>query len=281
MAKKTTKQAQEEVVEENETSEELATSGGAITSEPVIDFEEDADAGREGAGQESYSIPYILLLQGLSPQVDKLDDAKPGLYCDSVTEELFKELLVIPCAYKRSHIRWAPREKGGGFKGEYQSVLVDTAKDELDGQPLSINEKGRLVIGGEDTLADTRAHYVLYFNPEKDRWCPAILSMAGSKVKVSKRWMTVMSSIELTNSKGKKYNPATFSHIYKLTTVKEEKNGNSYYNVEFSVEGQVTDPGVYQMAKAFNAAYLSGAVKESAPVEDADGSEGSGSEGKF
>ena len=59
----------------------------------AVNYEADACAGREGADKDSYAIPFLLVLQPLSPQVvDKLvPGAEAGMLLNSVTNELYKE----------------------------------------------------------------------------------------------------------------------------------------------------------------------------------------------
>ena len=75
----------------------------------AADFAADAGLGMEGADKSSFAIPFLSILQGLSPQLETVDGAKPGLFINSITNEVFKEVLVIPCAFQRRFLRWAPR----------------------------------------------------------------------------------------------------------------------------------------------------------------------------
>ncbi|HET8689559.1 MAG TPA: hypothetical protein VFM18_23360, partial [Methanosarcina sp.] len=67
----------------------------------AMDFSADAGMGMEGADKTSFAIPFLTMLQGLSPQVESVEGAKPGKFINTITNELFDEVLVIPCAYQR------------------------------------------------------------------------------------------------------------------------------------------------------------------------------------
>ena len=51
----------------------------ALSTNVVLDFAADAGMGMEGVDKDSFAIPFIALLQGLSPQLETVDGAKPGL----------------------------------------------------------------------------------------------------------------------------------------------------------------------------------------------------------
>ena len=122
--------------------------GGTAVAAPAntavgqaMDFAADAGAGMEGADADSYAIPFLLVLQPMSPQVVDgiVAGAKPGIYLNSVTNEVYGETgFFVPVAFKRNFIRWGARETGGGFKGEFtvaqaQELRASGTVKELDG----------------------------------------------------------------------------------------------------------------------------------------------------
>ena len=50
-----------------------------------LDFSADAGMGMEGADKSSFAIPFITMLQGLSPQLETVEGAKPGLFINTIT----------------------------------------------------------------------------------------------------------------------------------------------------------------------------------------------------
>ena len=66
------------------------------------------------------AIPYISILQTSSPQVnpskaEHIESAKAGQLFNTVTQETFDTLEVIPVFYHLKYVEWKPREQGGGF----------------------------------------------------------------------------------------------------------------------------------------------------------------------
>ncbi len=229
----------------------------------AVDFAADAGMGMEGADKDSFAIPFIALLQGLSPQLETVDGARPGLFINTITNELYKEVLVIPCAYQRRYLRWAPRDQGGGYKGEYNPVEVETGK--MAG--VSQNAEGHLTMDG-DELKDTRNHFVLV-QSENGSWQPALLSLSSTQIKKSKRWMSRIQGIELRTPEGKPFTPPSFSHIYKLKSAKEENSKGAWWGVDVDLVGQVEDAETYARAKEFSKQVSAGEVKVQEPVSDA------------
>jgi hypothetical protein len=238
----------------------------------AADFAADAGLGMEGADKSSFAIPFLSILQGLSPQLETVDGAKPGLFINSITNEVFKEVLVIPCAFQRRFLRWAPRSEGGGYKGEYNPVDIETGK--IAG--VSTNAEGRLMLEN-DELKDTRNHFVL-MQTESGAWTGALLSLSSTQIKKSKRWMSLILGIEMRNAQGKPFNPPSFSHVYKLSAVKEENSKGSWWGLQVEKVEPVGDAELYAKAKAFHNSVSAGEVEVAPPQADV---EAAGSDDRF
>lgn len=254
----------------------------------VLDFAADAGKGLEGADKSSFAIPFIGILQGLSPQLETVDGAKPGLFINTITNELMSRVRVIPCAFQRRYIRWAPRSSGGGFKGELNPIDVETNKvpgcrsingiylmDVPASNSNPFDSNGRPLF---DHLSDTRNHFVLV-ETANGAWQPALISLGSSQIKKSKRWMSRIQGLELRTANGAAYNPPSFSHIYHITAVKEENAKGSWWGLDVGLDGPIQDASLYSTAKAFHDSVVAGAVEVSPPVPEVASTEGQG--GKF
>lgn len=256
-------------------TQQKATTKAVATTKPEskavaksLDFAADAGKGLEGTDKDSYALPFLAVLQGLSPQLEKVDGAKPGLIINTITNELFKEALVIPCAFQRRYIRWAAREDGGGFKGQFSPVEVETGS--LEG--VERNDEGRYVIEG-DELKDTRHHYLLV-RSASGNWQPALLSLSSTQIKKSKRWLSLIQGIELKTDSGKPYTPPSFSHVYRIKPIKEENSMGAWWGVDVEVVKPIEEADVYRRAKAFHDSVVAGEVEATAPPMDVDADDG-------
>lgn len=245
----------------------------------MADMASDAGMGMEGADNQSFAIPFLVVLQSNSPQLDELDGAKKGQFLNTVTNELYDEVLAVPCAFQRRYLRWAPRSLGGGYAGEYSPIDVETGKVEglskHEGQLLMDVPETGVVYDKEgkpqhDVLKDTRNHFVLA-KTHAGTWRPALISMASTQIKKSKRWMARIQDIELRDANGKAFNPPSFSHIYRLKTVKEENSKGNWMGVVIELVGMVEDAELYARAKDFHKQVVAGNVEIAEPVAEAGG----------
>jgi hypothetical protein len=169
---------------------------------------------------------------------------------------------VVPCAFQRRFLRWTPRESGGGYKGDYSPIDVETGR--IKGATL--DDEGTWTMEDGDVLKDTRNHYVLARVGES--WLPAVVSLTSTQIKKSKRWMSRISAIELRTKDGKAFNPASYSHVYRIVSVKESNDKGQWFGVDINLVEPVSDPELYAKAKAFNAAVNAGEVETQTPPAD-------------
>lgn len=243
----------------------VAKRGNTLPS--TINMRADATMGSEGADASSYAIPFLTVLQALSPQItdETVKGAKAGLFINTITDEMQESVLIIPCGFQRKYLRWVDREQGGGFKGQYSAIEVESGR--LKG--ITTNEKGMKMIEG-DYLNDTRIHYVL-MQTKNGSWKPVVISLTSSQIKRSKQWMSLISGIEIKDkSHNTLFNPPSFSHIYKLTKVKEKNEKGTWWGYNFEINQIVDDPLLYEAARKFCIQVNEGIVQTVDPVPEGD-----------
>ena len=250
----------------------VATKSAATEIAQVLDFSADAGSGMEGASQESFAIPFLMVLQKGSPQVDEargvaLEGARQGMLFENVTGRLLdgkSGVTIIPAAYRRVFLRWAPRETGGGFKGELLPEEVASLRQQgkivdLDGRLYFPMPDGTVNDKRCDRVADVRNHYVLLMNDDGS-WTQALLSLGSTQIKKSKMLMSALAGIKLPGERGL-YTPATWANKVKLTTIPESNDKGAWMGVRFELAGQVTRSDVYQAGKQFNESVRRGSVE--------------------
>lgn len=262
----------------NATADVVNPSTGEITVPPTsalvvgaINLEEDAGAGTDGIDKDSQAIPFLTILQSNSPAVvdELVEGAKAGLFMNTVTGELFKEIVVVPVSFQRRFLEWAPRSAGGGFKGEHKPLDVESGKVGVK-RP---DEKGiDRLFNGANVLKDTRSHFVIALRQD-GTFFPALMSLSSTQIKKSKKWITMMLGVQVRNAAGKLFNPATFSHAYRLSTTKESNEQGSWFGVLIDAAGPVTNVELYTAAKELNKMVSAGAVQVVQPDANVDGAE--------
>lgn len=254
-------------------------------------FAADAGGGMEGADRDSFAIPFLMVLQKGSPQVDEthaaytpVEGAKAGSLFDNISQQVSdgKEgIQIIPCAFRRVFIRWGSDASGEGFKGEFTPEQVDEMRakgivKELEGRLYFALDDGTVHEKKCDRVSDTRNHYILVLD-EDGGWKEALLSLSSTQIKKSKMLMAALANAKITGPSGK-FTPPTFANIVRIGTIPESNDKGSWYGVRFTMEGNVSNPQIYAAAKAFNKKVASGAVvaKYEAPASAESGDSAKG-----
>lgn len=232
--------------------------------------EDDAGLGLTNVGTDDQAIPFLAILQSLSPQVQKKKDtyitgAEPGMILNTVTREIVDGdagVVVLPVAYQRSLLEWRPREMGGGFCGKHavNSPLLQQAQR---------NDRGQEVLPSGNYLVNTAHHYVLVLHGD-GRFEQAVIAMASTQLKKSRRWNSLMKSIILRRANGTPFVPPSFLFQYRLTTTLETRQENNWFGWSIENAGQLEDAGIYAMAREYALAVGEGTLSVQEPAPDAD-----------
>ena len=226
-------------------------------------FEADAQMGAQNISQEDLALPFLKILGQLSPEVNKRDGkyvegAEPGKIINTVTNELFDSINVIPCHYKRQYIEWQDRGTSSGAPvaiHEADSDIVSTTTRDK-------GYKDRLPNG--NYLENTANHFVLLCgkNPQT-----ALLSMKSTQLKVSRKWNSMMMGIKMQGKNGL-FTPPTYSHIYNLKTVQMSNDKGTWFGWDVSKKGPVDQEDLYGMAKNFALSVGKGETQPKYGTED-------------
>jgi hypothetical protein len=227
-------------------------------------WQQDAGIGRESMSVQDMALPYYTLLQSLSPQVKKssptrIDGAEEGDIYNTVSQELFageEGLVVIPCAFQKAWVEWAPRDSGGGFVASHQ--------DDTILQSCTRNEVGFDIRQDNGNLIVATFYYYVMRLKEDGGFEFGIVSMARTALKKARKWNSLLSSLQVPGPQGP-FNPPMFAQKFQLNAVPESNPKGDYYNWNVQFKGLVADAGTYATAKKFAESVRSGAVKVSAP----------------
>jgi hypothetical protein len=272
----------EEVVQETAV-EKIGDATEMVVVAPSMDmFQEDAGGGLANLGANDFAIPFISILQKGSPQVSRanakhIKGAESGMIMNTVTGKCVPGeatdddpggILFIPCGYQKQAVRWKNRDSGGGLVCHY-----------LENDPalkkFPRNDRGQLWDPeSKDIIIDTAYHFGLVLHEESGFPEFAVISMASTQLKKSRTWNTVMRRIMFRDAQNRVFNPPSYSHVYRLTTVGEAKDTYDWFGWNIISEGQVKDVSIYKMAREFAKQVESGNVRVSAPPQEFDGEVG-------
>ena len=226
-------------------------------------FEADANQGAQNISQEDLALPFLKILGQLSPEVNKRDGkyvegAEPGLIINTVTNELYKDVDVIPCHYKRQYIEWQDRGTSTGAP-----VAIHEADSDIISQTTRGKDyKDRLANG--NYLENTASHFVLVrgANPHT-----ALISMKSTQLKVSRKWNSMMMGLKMQGKNGL-FTPPTYSHIYNLKTVQMSNDKGTWFGWDVSKVGPDEQKDLYDMAKNFATSVGKGEIQAKHGTEE-------------
>ena len=216
----------------------------------------------EGVDYETseLQIPFIRVIQALSPQIKKSDaafikGAEQGDLFNTVTGEVWKGeegINVIPCYQETKHLEFTPRDQGGGFVGELPAGDPNILKTTRQGA------KETLPSGNE--LVKSDQHYCMVLNKDGSAQ-PAIVDMKSTQLKISRRWKTQIAMQKIPDKNGVMTTPALFATIWNLKTVEESNDMGTWYNYTVEKVDLVKDKNLFIDAKNFRSSVESGAAK--------------------
>jgi hypothetical protein len=247
-----------------ETKAVPATQGNTLPA--TIDLQGDANIGRENMSAKDMAIPYISILQSLSPQVkkgaDRIQDAEEGDFFNTVSQEVWggeQGIYVVPCAFDSALVEWAPRDSGGGFQGSHKDMAILNT--------TSRNSLGQDVLPNGNILVLTIYHFCLIIDEKENVLEQVVIPFSSTQLKKSRKWNSVSSSIQIQGANGT-FNPPLFSHKYHVASKQESNNKGEWYGFSITNAGQISNGNTYNMAKKFAIDVSKGLVKMAEPPAD-------------
>ena len=114
------------------------------------------------------------------------------------------------------------------------------------------------ILPNGNNIVQTAYHYVLILN--NAGYQNAVISMASSQLKKSRRWNSLMLSQKIKGPSGM-FTPPTYAFTYKLSTVSESNDRGSWFGFSIEKGEQVSDPTIYGESKAFAQSASSGSIE--------------------
>ena len=207
----------------------------------ISDIEEDEFVAQAqtnvGFSKEESIIPFIRILQPLSPQLQTTPGALPGMIMNIANGRMFDGKIgvhIVPIMPMWNYTEWTPREDGGGF-------IKDWEQDEAGWQAkCDEDQKYAYKPMTKDGHVILKArHFFILTLLEDGGFDIALMPFTGTGLKVARSWSTAMANApKIATSKGMMV-PAHFYYVYNLT-VEHIKNGQyNWYEprIKLLVEG--------------------------------------------
>lgn len=206
----------------------------------VLGFEVENDTmeGFEQINTATMAIPFVRILQKLSPQLDKqkpeyIEGAEEGMYFNTITKELYgAKVPLIALKFERVYIEWRPNR--GGFVGYHTPENAER---------LTVDHTfGNWKTKDGNILQETYAYMVLIAGHEKEGLC--VLSLASSSLKTAREWNRLMTTHVMPD--GKRALP--YYLVWELGTEYMKNDKGSWYRPSVKFVGYITE-GQYGAAK--------------------------------
>lgn len=227
------------------------------TPKPSNSRFQDAGSGFENIDPtKDLQTPFLQIVQGLSPELKRekekyIKGAEQGDIFNSVTRELYKvgepdgkPIKVIPCGTMRVYNEWILRSKGGGFVKSHLEMPA-THDVEIEGKKFHV-----LNDNPDHNIVETVMFSVLVLNDEATAY-PAIMSMSGSLLSVSRTWISKMYARKICDESGKRFTPPMMDNLCEISTVTKKFSAGEAYIFKVEIVGQTSDD-LYVEAKELN-----------------------------
>ena len=233
-------------------------------------FADDVATGFDNMTQDDLALPYVRILGQLSAQVNEgdgkyIEGAKPGMIYNNVTHEIFdgkKGIKVVPCYYKKDY-----PEKSD--KGDGNPLTVAT---HLPNSPIiktGKREGSKIRLPNGNYLEETASYYIMV-ETKGGGFTPALITMKSTQLNVSKKWNSMMKTIQIADGKGGFAIPPMHGVVYNLASTLQKNDKGSWYGWVVTMDrilGQ-EDKSLYLGAKDFGANVSKGAVQTKSEVEE-------------
>jgi hypothetical protein len=232
------------------------------------DLADDADLGGK-VSLRDMSIPYLYILQGLSPQVqpaspEYIKGASIAMLYMTVADALFPGdtgLPIVSCYYERVINEWVPRTKGGGLVATHnpESDILSKAKAIDPQKPVELYlPNGNLVV-------ETAYHYILA--KREGKFSPTVFPLKSTALKHSRKWLSNINDIVIPGTT--KMAPRWLFE-WQLTTGPETRADKIWYSPIWK-RLEMVDRDTYAMAKEYAKIAATGMLRR--PMEDYEQSE--------
>lgn len=175
--------------------------------------------GTENVKSKDVLIPRLVILQALSPQVNKkkaeyIEGAEVGDFCNVATGDIYKEsVLVVPCHFATAYIEWT-KNRGGlaANHGDDPSILSKTVR----------NEKFENVLPNGNIVQETAQWYCLL--QDATGWQRIFFPLKSTNLKHSRKWLTLCRTETVQLPDGQFWKPPLFWRSWKLIIIDDSND---------------------------------------------------------
>lgn len=210
-------------------------------------------AGHEAMTSDDMALPFLYLLQDLSPATKKrneeqyVEGAEPGMFLENVSNTLWDDpesgLLAVPCYFNTRVVEFVKRDEGGGFVAVHETM--EEAMENVEDV-----ERHELV--------DTHQHFLLVQTPDGE-WTPVVFPMTSTKLKASRKWNALLAQqtrVVDVDGESHKISLPRFATVWRIRAVETENQKGQFFvpatpELVEDVSDREDAEDLYKAAKAF------------------------------
>ncbi|MCP4897734.1 MAG: hypothetical protein GY906_12245 [bacterium] len=185
-------------------------------------YDEFQGQGFENQTNEDVAIPFLKLLQVNSPEVTDNPDAEAGMFFNTVSQEAYPEVQIVPAITQHVFVAWKPEDEGGGIVATYPANddLVKAAKSRS-------TEFGKYEDGNGNDLVETfYVAAILSVEDETKGMC--MVAFTSTKIKAYKGIMARIRPFQIVVD-DKRISPPMFAHLLTMTTEHKRNAKGAFY----------------------------------------------------
>lgn len=205
------------------------------------------NVGTESIDASSVETPRLVLMQALSPEVEK-HGAKQGSFWHSVLElDLGASLKMVPIYAEKTAVLWRPRTEGGGILARQVGNRWEPSNTKFEvtqgGRAIIWDTKGsvaesRLLDWGSSIPGDPRSLpaatltvNIVFVLPERPDASPVIMSFSKTAIKPANK---LLAQLKLSGK-------PSFGMQFVLSSEKTSNNKGSFFMPKFTMYGLTSE----------------------------------------
>lgn len=210
---------------------DIANQSQNPTDLAAYNYGDMAQKGYENMTQQDSLIPFISILQALSPQVTQgtpeyIEGARTGQLFNTVTKEVIDGqhgILFIPCTTQHVFTEWRPRAAGGGFVGQHspESDIVRAAVEASE----KFGKYSHQTEQGANDLVETFYMFGMQVDENLQIVSPVVIAITGTKIKPYKQIITTLRMC--------KVRAPLFANVLRITTAIDKNAKGVFGNFVF------------------------------------------------
>jgi hypothetical protein len=209
------------------------------TDKKVPSFLTDAgnSAGNEAVTLDDIAVPQLKILQPLSPELMMgIPNAKPGLFINSATHDVFETIHVVNMMYEHNYVIFKTRDAGGGKVA--QAKTRTEAKEQIDAMPGSPMDY---------QLVDTGVHSLLGLAPDGTPGSPLIFYCSSTRKLTSDAWNTQL------QLRCQEFSVPRYASVWELAVTTLSNNKGTWYGFRPTFAGLIQDAGLFETISTMRA----------------------------